>query len=110
MLNLNEPAWQLCNVIEEDAERLDIAVHKLASGTRLIDCGVKTAGSIEAGQRLAEICMAGLGAVKIIPADPNLWRGQAVQVSTDDPVAACMAAQYAGWEIKGDGFFAMGSG
>jgi methenyltetrahydromethanopterin cyclohydrolase len=33
-----------------------------------------------------------------------------IQVSTDHPVAACMASQYAGWQIKLDDFFAMGSG
>jgi methenyltetrahydromethanopterin cyclohydrolase len=33
-----------------------------------------------------------------------------VQVATDHPVAACMAAQYAGWQISVGKFFAMGSG
>jgi methenyltetrahydromethanopterin cyclohydrolase len=29
---------------------------------------------------------------------------------TKSPIAACMASQYAGWEIKGEKYFAMGSG
>ena len=31
-------------------------------------------------------------------------------VTTDHPVAACMASQYAGWQIAREGYFAMGSG
>jgi methenyltetrahydromethanopterin cyclohydrolase len=110
MLTLNERAWQLCEALAADADRLGIAVHMLACSTRLIDCGVKSVGGVEAGRRMAEICLAGLGAVKVIAADPTTWNRHAVHVSTDSPVAACMAAQYAGWEIKGNGFFAMGSG
>jgi methenyltetrahydromethanopterin cyclohydrolase len=33
-----------------------------------------------------------------------------VQVATDHPVLACMASQYAGWQIEAGKFFAMGSG
>ncbi len=34
-----------------------------------------------------------------------------VTINSDFPVLACMASQYAGWEVKRDGkFFAMGSG
>jgi methenyltetrahydromethanopterin cyclohydrolase len=36
--------------------------------------------------------------------------GVAVTVVTDHPVTACMAAQYAGWQISVGKFFAMGSG
>src|SRR5205823_5262458 len=32
------------------------------------------------------------------------------QVSSDQPMLACMAAQYAGWQISVGKFFAMGSG
>ena len=36
--------------------------------------------------------------------------GPAVQVTTDDPVRACLASQYAGWQVNAGKFFAMGSG
>ncbi len=45
-----------------------------------------------------------------MPGRADLWPGPAVQVSTDQPVAACMASQYAGWQITSDDYFAMGSG
>jgi methenyltetrahydromethanopterin cyclohydrolase len=102
MSTLNERAWELCDAMVADADRLGVIVSTLPCGTRLIDCGVKAPGSIEAGLKLAEICMSGLGDAIFL--DPS------IQVSTRSPVAACMASQYAGWEIKGDKFFAMGSG
>lgn len=125
MTTLNERAHELCNAMARDADELGIAVSTLPCGTRIIDCGVKAAGSIQAGRRLAEICLAGLGRVSVelgpdyeddgfhgvritqsvFPAAHSL-----VTVETPDPVGACMASQYAGWEIKGEKFFAMGSG
>jgi len=110
MSTLNERAHELCDAMTADADQLGIAVSTLPCGTRLIDCGVKVLSGLDAGLRLSEVCLAGLGAVKIIAADPKIWSGPAVRVSTSRPVAACMASQYAGWEIKGEKFFAMGSG
>jgi methenyltetrahydromethanopterin cyclohydrolase len=107
---LNERAWELCDAMVADAEQLGIAVSKLACGTRLIDCGVKAAGSLEAGRRLAEVCLSGLGTVFLTPAKATGPSTHQVHVSTNAPVPACMASQYAGWEIKHEGFFAMGSG
>ena len=73
---------------------------------RVLDCGVNVAGGLQAGIGLARACLADLGDVALI-------RGQfgpAVQVQTDHPAAACMAAQYAGWQISVGKYFAMGSG
>jgi methenyltetrahydromethanopterin cyclohydrolase len=130
MPNLNERAWELCDAMVADAEGLGIAVHTLGCGTRLIDCGVKASGGIEAGRRLAEVCLAGSGTVNLYPesggrgwshpSDDGGWfdpsplyaplRTKYVRVDSREPVAACMASQYAGWEVKGEKFFAMGSG
>src|SRR5690606_13382739 len=33
-----------------------------------------------------------------------------VQVGCSQPVLACLGSQYAGWNLSGDGYFAMGSG
>jgi methenyltetrahydromethanopterin cyclohydrolase len=124
METLNERAWQLCDAMVADADELGIAVSTLECGTRIIDCGVKAAGSIEAGRRLAEICMSGLGRVWILPdGDETRYRGlpdpsclfpglatKFVHLRTEQAVAACMASQYAGWQIASGEFFAMGSG
>jgi methenyltetrahydromethanopterin cyclohydrolase len=111
MPTLNERAHELCNAMVTDAEKLGIAVSKLNCGTRIVDCGVKAPGSIAAGLRLAEICMSGLGRAEMCLAEPEAWQGPGVRADIhDEPIVACMASQYAGWEIKGENFFAMGSG
>ncbi len=49
--------------------------------------------------------------VRIVPANPDrLSSDNAVYVHTDDPLVACLGAQYAGWPVQTDDFFAMGSG
>src|SRR5262245_31008184 len=110
MPTLNERAHELCDAMAADADQLGIAVHTLPRGTRLIDCGIKTAGSVETGRRLAHVCLAGLGDVYISSADTAPSTSQQVTVATKAPIAACMASQYAGWELKAEKFFAMGSG
>ena len=110
LATLNEMAWDLCDRFEADAHSLRTHVSRSTAGTRLIDCGMHARGGLEAGRRLAEICLAGLGQVDIGAGDPDIFRGPAVTVRTDRPVAACMAAQYAGWQIAAEGYFAMGSG
>ena len=110
MINLNELAWQLTDEVTAEAERLNVVVWSATAGTRLIDCGINAAGGLEAGRRLAEICLAGLGEVSISPGHIGEWTGQLVTIRTVQPLLACMASQYAGWQITGEKFFAMGSG
>jgi methenyltetrahydromethanopterin cyclohydrolase len=109
-LNLNARAAELCNRFVDDSEALRIGVRFAACGARLVDCGIQSDGGLEAGRRLAEICLAGLGRVTFVPAPADFPPGPAVMVTTDHPVAGCMASQYAGWQIAREGYFAMGSG
>ncbi|MGI9457646.1 MAG: methenyltetrahydromethanopterin cyclohydrolase [Aeoliella sp.] len=106
-LELNNRAAKLCDTMVEAAADLRIEVANVGA-TRIIDCGVNTTGGLEVGRRMARISLAGMGDVSF--AVHPLTGGPAVMVRTDAPVAACMASQYAGWEVKGDDFFAMGSG
>jgi methenyltetrahydromethanopterin cyclohydrolase len=107
---MNERAWALADACAVRADELRIAVHTLASGARVIDAGVDTAGGLGAGRVLAELCMGGLGHVEptSMTIEGESW--PAVHVWTDHPAEACMASQYAGWAINPEGFFAMGSG
>lgn len=108
--SLNERAWQVAERLLVDNDRYGVSSQQLPCGAWLIDCGSKTRGGLEAGRLLAEVCLSGLGTVSIAAADRHLWSGPAIQVQTDHPVAACMASQYAGWQLKAEKFFAMGSG
>jgi methenyltetrahydromethanopterin cyclohydrolase len=109
-VKLNELARHRCQHLIDQATRYRVAAICDESGAHLVDCGVHTTGSLGAGIALAEVCLAGLGTVKIVPGDRHIWQGPAVTVQTDQPTAACMASQYAGWQIAGTDFFAMGSG
>ena len=104
-MNMNERAWKVADELESDAERFRVSVGKVA-GTRVIDCGGGVTGSLNAGLMMARACLADLAEVSLLSTDD----GPAVQVWTDDAVRACLGSQYAGWQIKADRFFAMGSG
>lgn len=108
-MNLNASAQTLVDRLVSDAELLRIAVDNVGE-TKVIDCGASASGGLEAGLRLAEVCMAGLGRVSLTDGAAPIPGSPAIVVQTDHPVAACMASQYAGWEVRGDGYFAMGSG
>ena len=109
-MNLNALALERVERLLSQAAAVRVAVGRLEGGCRIVDCGVEATGGLAAGVALAEVCMAGLGRVQLVPARGDLWEGPAVQVSTDQPVAACMAAQYAGWQVSVDKYFAMASG
>jgi methenyltetrahydromethanopterin cyclohydrolase len=109
-MNLNEMAWRRCDELAAAAEKLGISVSKSAGGTRIIDCGVKAPGGLEAGRALAEISLAGLGQVSFSPGRTGDWIGPVIAVHTDQPVLACMCSEYAGWQVTGEKFFGMGSG
>ena len=109
-MQLNQKALDVCQGMVDVADALGIQTRKLNCGALLVDCGIEARGGLEAGRLLATCCMANLGKVQFVPANADVWAGTAVQVYTDQPVAACMASQYAGWEVKLNDYFAMGSG
>ena len=96
-----------------DAEALRLAV-TTENGARMVDAGAGVRGSIEAGRRIAEICLGGLGTVTIAPSGPVASWPYSVIVHSADPVIACLGSQYAGWSLAdedgGSDFFALGSG
>lgn len=109
-LGMNERAWRLADASAERMSELRLAVRRLGNGARVIDAGVEARGGLGAGLMLARLCMGGLGQVGLtsLVIGGKAWPG--VDVWTDHPAAACMAAQYAGWAINPNGYFAMGSG
>jgi methenyltetrahydromethanopterin cyclohydrolase len=106
-LSLNDRARELADRLAADSEAARVEVTTLANGTRLIDC---REGGFAAGRAFAEVCMGGLGEVAYAPLVLDGRWLPGLTVTTDRPAAACLAAQYAGWRIDRDGYFAMGSG
>lgn len=108
--SVNRLAAPLVDAMAAEADRLRIAVTEGPLGCRLIDAGATRRGGVEAGRRLAEICLGGLGQVEIVagPATPR-WPF-AIRVGATDPVVACLGSQYAGWSLADGDWFALGSG
>jgi methenyltetrahydromethanopterin cyclohydrolase len=106
---LNEDAAVLADVLLDAPKRYRIGVSQVA-GSTVIDCGMSAPGGLEAGRALAEVCLAQRGEVTFVPSPIAELPGPAVQVASDDPVLACMASQYAGWQVSVGKYFAMGSG
>ncbi len=127
-LALNQRALKLCRTLVAEADALQITPHVLSGGTTVLDL---SRASQSAGILLARVCLADLAQFELLPRTP--W--PLVEVTTAYPLAACLASQYAGWEIKspsqsstrgvqspgsmadgqrtgstGEHFFAMGSG
>ncbi|HEX4589914.1 MAG TPA: methenyltetrahydromethanopterin cyclohydrolase [Gemmataceae bacterium] len=108
-MTLNEEAWLIAEQMAGDAANLRLQIHKVGGAT-VIDCGIGCLGGLQVGLGLAHVCLSGRGAVSLVLSELGGWRGPCVQVQSDDPVRACLASQYAGWQIGVGKYFAMGSG
>jgi methenyltetrahydromethanopterin cyclohydrolase len=109
-LSVNDRAAELADRLVADADALRVAVKTLPGGTRVVDCGSAVPGGLQAGRRFAEITMGGLGSVAFAPVVLEGRSLPGLTVVTDHPALACLGAQYAGWQIKRDDYFAMASG
>jgi methenyltetrahydromethanopterin cyclohydrolase len=96
------------------ADVLRLRVSRSDSGATLVDAGISALGGLEAGRRIAEICMGGLGTIALLPGDATVHGLAQVHVHSADPVLACLASQYAGWSLSHgegkDAFRALASG
>ncbi|MEW8374775.1 MAG: methenyltetrahydromethanopterin cyclohydrolase [Candidatus Thiodiazotropha sp.] len=113
--SVNALAAPLVESLIADAEMLRLGVERLENGCLLVDAGIQASGSLEAGRRIAEICLGGLGSVSLSGSGPVAGWPLSVHVHTADPVLACLGSQYAGWSLSHKeegkkGFNALGSG
>lgn len=110
--SVSKLAAKIVDQIVADAVPLRVAVSTGSMGERLIDLGANTPGCLEAGRRLGEVCMGGLGTVQLTNSSPLHHWPLGVMVHSTNPVISCLGSQYAGWTItdNASGFFALGSG
>ncbi len=113
-LSVNRGAFELTQALRRDAALLNLGVASGSHGETLIDAGAVRRGGVEAGLRIAEICMGGLGAARLtIDSATPRWPWT-IAVNSSQPVIACLGSQYAGWSLSHgsgkDAFFALGSG
>jgi methenyltetrahydromethanopterin cyclohydrolase len=112
--SVNQEVVPLVEGLIRDARALRVEVSRGTLGETRIDCGVGAVGGLEAGRRIAEICLGGLGRVGLATTDPESAWPFMVTVHTSQPVLACLGSQYAGWSLsvedKGKIYHVLGSG
>ena len=113
-ISVNSRSASLVERMKQDADALQIGISQLQNGCTIIDAGIDFPGCLEAGRRVAEICMGGLGVVTLSHSNYARNWPLMVTVHSTNPVIACLGSQYAGWSLshgKGKGaFHALGSG
>lgn len=116
MLSVNERALAISRRLVDAADAYGVAVLHYENGVTVVDCGIETWGSLEAGRLFSEVCLGGLGSVQLRELHLDGLVTPGVEVGVSHPVVACMASQYAGWAVKAPktddakSYFAMGSG
>ncbi len=108
--SVNKRAMQQVERLIAERDVLRVNVHKTKGKTTIIDCGIDVPGSLEAGRLVAEVCMGGLGTVILETTVVGDLTFPATRVTTDVAPLSCIGSQAAGWDIKVEGFFALGSG
>lgn len=112
--SVNTLSAPIVQSLSDHADALGLEISILGSGTTVIDAGINARGGLEAGRRISEICLGGLGSVKLrATSNFDRWSWY-VDIYTSHPVISCLASQYAGWNlVYGEGkeaFNALGSG
>jgi len=110
MDSLNRMATELVDEAIDFAPELAVEVHALSGDSAVLDFGVETPGTVEAGLLLSEIQTAGLATLGTSLADVAGTPRTHVELSTDHPALALLCAGKAGWELSADGFEGLGSG
>ena len=108
--SINALVQPLVEALINDANALNLKINQHETGAIIVDAGIEQLGSIEAGRRIAEICMGGFGLVAINNTLTFVNYPASIQVESANPVLACLASQYAGWALQHDKFFSLGSG
>jgi methenyltetrahydromethanopterin cyclohydrolase len=113
-VSLNRAVAPFLRRLIDDAAALRIRIEHPPEGYRLVDAGIGCPGGIEAGLRIAEICMGGLGRIALAAGGPFARWPWLLRVHAASPVLACLGSQLAGWQLTaGEGkgaYYALGSG
>ena len=117
-LSVNALVQPLLQRLLARADALGVRVLRGERGVCIVDAGIEAPGSVAAGVLIGQICMGGLGGVRLRSAsEPALPWPTWLEVQSAQPVLACLGSQYAGWSLAASKeetgakkFFALGSG
>ena len=108
--SINQNSNFLLNNLINNADCLGLIIKKGPLDSKIVDAGINSHGSIEAGIRISEICLGGLGKVNVTPSSEIKYSFTNISVHASNPVLACLGSQYAGWSLSHKDFFSLGSG
>jgi len=112
--SINGLTAPLVRYLVDNATELRVDVNTLENNATVIDAGIAVRGGLEAGRRIGEICMGGLGQVRFRASTHYEHWSWHIDVHSSNPVISCLGSQYAGWSLShGEGkgaFNALGSG
>jgi methenyltetrahydromethanopterin cyclohydrolase len=108
--SINALTQPLLDAFIAQASKLNCHVLQHDTGATIVDAGIVAEGSAEAGRQIAEICMGGLGRVKLMQSPQFKNYPTIINSYSSSPVLACLASQYAGWQLQHEKFFSLGSG
>lgn len=107
---MNSAAAKLCRQAITDRSTTGVA-QSMIGGATILEFAPDKIGTIEAGIALARICLGAAGRVNVGETiDGESGAGPLIHVEIDQPLAACMGCQYAGWPLSVGKYFAMASG
>jgi len=109
-ITLNKSALRLVNKFCDEADKYGVNVEKSESGATLIDAGIEAEGGFLAGEMITEICLAGYGTANVMAIQYGNIVLPSVFIKTDYPALSLLASQFAGWQVKGEGYSAIASG
>ncbi|MDX5410252.1 MAG: methenyltetrahydromethanopterin cyclohydrolase, partial [Thauera sp.] len=89
LMSVNRLAAPMVARLLASADALGIAVERLDNGVTLVDAGIDVRGSVAAGVLIGEICMGGLGSVRLATRVEAGWPDW-LEVSSAQPVLACL--------------------
>ena len=108
--SVNKYSNSLVENLIKHKEKFNLEIFKGPLNCNIIDAGINITGSIEAGLRISEICLGGLGEVTLLPSQKINISSYSISVHSSKPVLACLGSQYAGWSLSHENFFSLGSG
>ena len=108
--SLNLSALNLVKKLCNEPQKYNVTVEETEAGATLVDAGINAQGGFFAGEIITEICLGGYGKANLTPIQYGDLVLPSVFVITDHPALSTLASQFAGWNIKGEGYSAIASG
>lgn len=99
-LSINREAIRLVRRILESPAALGVTTTRLPNGATVIDMGQAAPGGWTAARYYTQITLGGLGEVSYESFPLGTRALPAVRVMVDQPMAACVASQIAGWRLE----------